>query len=498
MSIPASQIVQVNPGVISGGGSAIQMNGVILTADTAVPLGTVQQFSTAAAVAAFFGDSSTEATLAAVYFAGRNNATKLPGLLYFAQWNTSAASGYLRGGSLASMTLAQLQAFSGTLIITVGGVEKTSGTINLSGASSFSNAAALIEAGFTSPGFTVSYDSQRSAFKFTNSTTGPTSTMTVATGTLSTNLKLTTATGAVLSQGAAIATPSTVMNAVKSLTLNWATFMTTTEPDAATKVLFADWTNAQNNRFAYVMWSTEAAAIATPDTTSSAAQIIAAGYSGTVPIYVDSSVDATAKAAAFFLGATASLDLSRTNGRITYAFKYLSGLTASVTDETVATNLKTNGYNFIGTYATANDSFTFFYPGSITGDYTFADEFINQIYLNAQLQLALMVLLTGVNSIPYNNDGKTLVRAACLDPILEALNFGSIRRGVILSESQKAQVNSQAGLDIDTVLTNEGWYLQINDATAQVRAARGSFPMTLWYMDGGSVHQITLASIVIQ
>ena len=274
--------------------------------------------------------------------------------------------------------------------------------------------------------------------------------------------------------------------------------MTTTEPDAAMKVLFADWTNAQNNRFAYVMWSTEAAAIATPDTTSSAAQIIAAGYSGTVPIYVNSTLDATAKAAAFFLGATASLDLSRTNGRITYAFKYLSGLTASVTDETVATNLKTNGYNFIGTYATANDSFTFFYPGSITGDYTFADEFINQIYLNAQLQLALMVLLTGVNSIPYNNDGKTLVRAACLDPILEALNFGSIRRGVILSESQKAQVNSQAGLDIDTVLTNEGWYLQINDATAQVRAARGSFPMTLWYMDGGSVHQITLASIVIQ
>ena len=74
MSIPASQIVQVNPGVISGGGSAIQMNGVILTADTAVPLGTVQQFSTAAAVAAFFGDSSTEATLAAVSdgFAGLN------------------------------------------------------------------------------------------------------------------------------------------------------------------------------------------------------------------------------------------------------------------------------------------------------------------------------------------------------------------------------------------------------------------------------------------
>ncbi|MGZ8442540.1 MAG: DUF3383 domain-containing protein [Candidatus Binatia bacterium] len=498
MSIPATQIVQINPGVLSGGGTAIQMNGVILTADTAVPLGTVQSFSSATAVSAFFGSSSTEAGLADIYFRGRKNATKLPGLLYFAQWNTSAASGYLRGGSLASMTLAQLQALTGTVIVTVGGVEKTSSTINLSGAASFSAAAALIEAGFTTPGFTVTYDSQRAAFKFTSTATGVNATMTVATGTLAAGLKLTTATGAVLSQGAAIATPSTVMNSVKSVTLNWATFMTTTEPDAATKVLFADWINAQNNRFAYAMWSTEAAAIATPDTTSSAAQIITAGYSGTVPIYVSSSLDATAKAAAFFLGATASLDLARTNGRITYAFKYLSGLVASVTDETIATNLKANGYNFIGTYATANDSFTFFYPGSVTGDYAFADEYINQIYLNAQLQLALIVLLTEVNSIPYNNDGKTLVRAACLDPILEFVNFGGIRKGVILSESQKAQVNNAAGVDIDTVLNTEGWYLQINDATAQVRAARGTFPMTLWYMDGGSVQQITMASIVIQ
>ena len=67
-----------------------------------------------------------------------------------------------------------------------------------------------------------------------------------------------------------------------------------------------------------------------------------------------------------------------------------------------------------------------------------------------------------------------------------------------LSASQAAQVNNAAGVKIDNVLTTRGWYLQILPATAQVRSQRGSPPMTLWYMDGGSVQQITLASIVIQ
>jgi hypothetical protein len=496
--IPASQIVQVSPGVLSAGGNALALNGVILTNDTAVPIGTVQSFATSAAVAAFFGDNSTEAALASVYFRGRNNATLMPGLLYFSQYNTAAVSAYLRSGSMASTTLTQLQAFTGVLTISIDGTPTTSATINLAAATSFSNAATLIEAGFTTPLFSVTYDSVRSAFVFTADSTGATSTITVATGTLAASLKLTTATGAVLSQGAAAATPNTAMNAIIAQTLNWATFMTAWEPSADDKVLFADWNNSQNNRFAYVMWSTEAAALTVPDTTSSMAQIIDAGYSGTCGIYVDPTLDNTGEVAAFILGATASLDFARTNGRITFAFKYLSGLIASVTDATVATNLKTNGYNFVGSYATASDDFTFFYPGSVSGDYLFLDEYVNQIYLNSQLQLAAMVLLTSVNSIPYNDDGKTLVRAALMDPINEGLNFGLIREGVALSSSQAAQVNSAAGIIIDGVLSTRGWYLQINDATAQVRAARGSFPSTLWYADGGSVHSIVLASIVIQ
>ena len=74
---------------------------------------------------------------------------------------------------------------------------------------------------------------------------------------------------------------------------------------------------------------------------------------------------------------------------------------------------------------------------------------------------------------------------------------GAIRPGVPLSNLQAAEVNAAAGTQIDQILKNRGWYLQILDANAQVRAARSSPPITLWYMDGGSVQQINVASIEI-
>lgn len=493
MSIPASAIVSVNPGVISAGGSSLVLNGVILTNDTAVPIGTVQPFSNLDAVKAFFGGTSAEADLAAIYFAGRDNATVLPASLLFAQYADADVAGYLRGGSLSSMTLTQLQALSGTLTLSVDGAAAvTSSNINLSAATSFSDAATLIAAAFTGLGATVSYDSQRSAFKFTSNTTGATSSVSFATGTLAAGLLLTQATGAVQSVGAAASTPSGAMDAVKAVTLNWAAFMTTFEPVTADKMLFSEWANTQNKRFAYVGWDTDVTATQANNTTSWGAQVKALSYDGSVPVYN------TKEAAAFVLGMIASIDFTRTNGRITFAFKSLSGLAATVTDQTIGDNLIANGYNFYGSYATANDQFTFFYPGSTPGQYSFLDEFVNQVWLNSQLQLALMTLLTGVTSIPYNAQGYALIDAACTDPIIAAVNFGAIRPGVPLSALQASEVNNAAGANISNVLSTRGWYLQILPATAQVRGLRGSPPITLWYMDGGSVQKITLASIVVQ
>ena len=114
------------------------------------------------------------------------------------------------------------------------------------------------------------------------------------------------------------------------------------------------------------------------------------------------------------------------------------------------------------------------------------------------MPLSQITGLIANKSVPYNDIGKSLVRASAQDPINEMLNFGGIQSGVTLSEQQKSIVNRESGADAATVVFNQGYYLYIGNATPQVRAARGSFPIKLWYTDGGSLHSINIASINIQ
>ncbi|WP_233343476.1 DUF3383 domain-containing protein [Burkholderia cepacia] len=498
MSIPASLIASVTPSVISAGGSALDLVGYMLTTNSRVPVGSAPTFPNQPAVAAYFGANSTEAQLAAIYFNGFDNSNVKPGSLGFMQYPTAPVNAYMRGGSLAAMTLTQLQALSGTVIITVDGVQKTSSNINLAGATSFSNAATLIAAAFTG-GPTVAYDSVSSAFTFTSTTTGASSTIGFATGTLSTGLKLTQATGAVTSQGAVASTPAAAMAALTKLTQNWVSFTTTFDPDNGVgntqKMAFATWTSQQNNRYLYAVWDPDQSPTTTVPATSSLGYLVnQANMSGVAPNFND------INKAAFLMGAIASIDFTQTAGRSTLSFKSQSGLAADVTDATIYQNLVANGYNCYGAFATANDQFTFYTPGQIAGQYNWIDSYIDQIWLNNQMQLAIMTGLTQSKSVPYNAVGDATIEAWLMDPINQAVNFGAIQQGVQLSAAQAQQVNTAAGRKIDSILSSRGWYLQVlaSTAPAQTRANRQSPPCSLWYMDGGSVQQLNLASVMVQ
>lgn len=569
-AIPASQIVSVVPSVISAGGDALDLIGLALTNNPRVPIGAVPSFPSQASVAAYFGSLSQEAALASTYFLGFDGSTVKPGALLFAQYPVAPVPAYLRGGSVAALTLTALQALTGSLSVTVDGVAKTAASLSLSAATSFSNAAVLIAAGlgltaltgaaFTAsiattvltvtavasgliiPGatvvgasagtlvsnqltstetdgslgkkgtYTVSisqtfssgsltttnppcvYDSQSGAFVIYSSTSGASSTLTFATGTLAASLKLTSATGAVTSQGAIAGVPATNMDAIVNLTQNWASFMTAWEPAAADQAAFAAWNNAQGNRYVYVQWTTNAAATIVPDTTTGGALIQVANSSGAFLMYT---TDATGAKAAFVMGCFASLDFAATNGRATLKFRTQSGLAAEIFSGTISKNLETNGYNFYGDYSTANDDFIWLANGSITGPFKWADSYVNQIWLNQSFQLALMVLLGTMKSIPYNQPGYGAIKAACLDPILAAVNFGAIRAGVTLSNAQAVEVNTAAGVAIDTTLNTRGWYLQVIDPAPIVRGARGTPVCNFWYMDGQSVQKINLASVEV-
>lgn len=493
-AIPASEIVRVTPSVLAPAGTGLSLNSVFISQDDAIPFESVLEFSNLQAVKDFFGASSAEAEMAAVYFAGFEGASVLPTTLFFARWLPADSPAYLRGGSLAGMTLAELQAISGTFAVTVDGTPLNTASFNLSSATSFSNAAALLETALP-PGASVTYDSIRHAFVITSATAGASSTITFATPTASAiALKLVEDEGAVLSQGGDASTAASVLDNVVEQTQNWALFTTAWEPGDDEKLALADWVNASNDRYAYVGWDTSS----TPATSSPATSsfgYLTLDYSGVIPVWGDTIASAREKGA-FICGVAASINFLATNGRITFDFKRQSGLTIDVTDSTTANNLKANGYNFYGNYATANDQFKWLQDGQISGDWLWIDEYVNQIKLNSDLQLAFMTLLGQTLAIPYNERGLNLIRAAASDPINKHLNFGTIRPGVQLSALQIAQIDTAAGVTgAGRAVSQVGYYLQVKQADPSVRPSRGSPPITLWYASGGSIQKIDMASI---
>jgi len=492
MAIPLRKDVQINPGVLPAGGPALDLNGLILTDSAYAPVGSVLTFTTKEDVAAYFGSASVEYSMAEIYFQGYDNSTKTPGALLLSRFNPEDAAAWLQSGSMASVTLDQLKLLTGVLTLTVDGTAVTSASINLATATSFAMAADLIETGIGSS-VVVEFDTVKKSFIITSATEGAGSTITYATGTLSAGLKLTAATGAVISQGADAAVVTDSMTAVLNASQNWALFTTSFEASDAEALAFSQWVNAQSYRFGYVPFSMSADDVVAGSTTNIAYQIISVyDYQNSIPVYGMQSH------AAAVLGYAASLDFDRQEGRVPFKFRSLSGLLAPVTTSADYDALIANGFNFYGAYSANNYDTRYWADGTITGDFKWLDSFCFQIWLNANLMQDAIELFQSNRSIPYNARGKAIIEASFSDTLNQGITFGGIRTGVTLSSSQISEIQNAVGADISPSLIAKGYYLYIADATPTQRQERTSPSMTLWYCDGGCVQKITLASIEVQ
>jgi len=498
MAIGANQIVNIIPGVVSAGGNPLDLNGLFLTDSATVPAGGVTSWNTPEAVSNYFGASSIEAQMATIYFLGYINSSTKPATLMIGQFVSADVAGWVRGGEITS-TLAEFQAITtGTLTIDIDGTVHTLTGIDFSSDLSFSaiatNLQVLLIADSAPVGTTVAFSSNFNAFLITSGTTGALSSVGFATfGTVGDIMLLTETLGAVQSPGLATRTIAENMDAYTVITTNWVSFMylfTQTDDQA---IEFATWTNGKNLgvRYVHSTWDISVTATDPTNLTNIAKRVAALSLSGTVVSYN------TQELAAFVCAFIASLDYDVTNGRATISFKRQGGLSVTVDNAEDASGLISNKVNFYGDYQTANDSFRWYYQGKISGEYGSVIKHVNAIQLNNAFQLAFMSLFANIPSIPYNLRGYDLIRSSAMDPVNAALNFGTIRTGVTLSEAQAAAVDNEAGLTISGILSQRGWYLQILDATAQTRAAGESPPMKFWYTDGGDVLKIEMLSNVI-
>lgn len=490
MTIPASELVDLQPRTLGGGLAGIELNGLLLSNSADLPANMVYPFGSPDAVSNYFGADSAEAALANGYFLADDNKQKSPTTLYFYRFIGEAAAGWLRGARVSADVSAFQAITDGALNLTIDGSAVALTGIDLSTATSYSAVAAAIQAKMTG-GATVAYNATFGAFVVTSGSTGANSSVVAgAEGTdLSALMNLTEADGAISSSGSAAQTLTEAMQAAIKSNQNWVTFMPVFQETEEQKQELAAWCNSKGTRFAYIANEINGNALV-PNNAACFAQKVK-DYSGIFNAYNTKAFCALA------MGYAASMDLERTNGRKAFAYRSQAGLAYTVDDAEDARALLGNGYNFYGSYATAAEEFTLAQNGQISGNAKWFDTYLGQIWLKARMQAAWLTVLKNANTLPFNVDGYSAIYAGSIDVINAGLNAGLIVPGVNLSAAQIDQVNREAGMDISESLYTQGWYLQIPDADTQTRVARGPLRPNFWYCDGGSIQTIQGTSTTI-
>ena len=491
-NIPISQIVQVNPNVIGAGGAQTSLDGMVVTQSDAVPPNQLRVFFNEQDVAEFFGSSSNEYTIARAYFPGILGGGQQPGSLTFGRFAKADVAATVFGAPIA-LTLSQLQALTGTLTVVTSDTFN-SGSINLSAATSFANAASLMTAGFTDPDFSITWDTMRSRFLLTTNVQGPTSSVSAVTGTLADPVGLSAASGAfVQAVGLDIDTPDTAMTRIANLSGNWGVFTHAWISDITERTAFAEWTSAQDFQFIYASWDIESGDLTANNPASFGAIVRAAPYQGTVPVYGEQAD------AAVVLGWAAATNYNMIEGRSALAFRQsTAGVLAKVDNLADANALLSNGYTYLGSYASTSNGYSIFYNGAISGQFLWADTFLGQIWLRRTLQQALFETLLAYRTLPYNADGYNAIYQGAQATIAQGVLNGVIRSGVDLSPGQRAEIDRQANQPIAEQVSSLGWYLQVTDPiNPATRTVRGSPTVNFWYCDGGSIQKIVVSATTV-
>ena len=500
MTIPASELVKITPRVLAGTGTDLVFNGLFLSDSAAAPAaGAIQQFADAESVGKWYGYSSTEYKAAQVYFNGYNNKLTAPSTLMISGAMRTNRGAYVAGGDLGNLATL-LTALTAATTLTINDGTLHTYTVNLSAVTSVSAALTAINSEISTSGETyslalVNSDGRGPRIELTDSATTAENVITEIGGDIATLLKLDNP--VVNCAGYLAKTFDQVLDLVTNVSMNWVTLTTinvtplTYDENAA----IVGWVQTQfneGNQYLYVRWTDEAAVLTDSDTSSITYQLRQLNAEGLTHVYNSPLY------AAFVMGCAASIAWDRNNSTITFAYKAQSGLAAVITEKAKARNLIANGVNFMGDYASRNDAFVLFQNGQIDGQFGWIDTYLNSTWLNNALQVQILAGFEMTPRVPYTDAGYTLIRGWVQDVVDRAIANGTIDIGVNLSQTQKNEIQRETGgLDISTELYNSGYYLQIVDATAQIRQHRESPACNFWYTYGGSVHKINLPSTAI-
>lgn len=501
-AIDVGLYIQVTNTVEDSLNNAKTFAGLALTINPAIPTtNPILQFTNLPDVGTYFGTGSNEYASARKYFASCQTAVTLPPYIYFGRLILSNVGAWLRGGEVddPATKLTALQAITaGVITVTVNGTSYVTTAIDLSTATSLSNAATLIETAITTAHvpiatiFTLTYDGVRNTFYSANTDSGAASTLgyfSSTTTNLATILQMTQATNAVLSQGADAMTVTQNLTSLQGgFTDQFGLYFVDNLNSMLTDTLnleLAQWVSDQGDKYWSNVWSNEVALESLTDTTSIWYLVNQAGINN-CSIF-DEAIYNNSDRVSAAVGIIASVDLTQSNSAITLAWKQQTGLLPSVTNTNIARILDQKGINYYGKVALTGSALTqnFFYPGAISGKWVFVDNLVGAVWIAFQCQFEVVAVFLGVGEVPIDPDGQGQVRTALNTALEGSKANGIVVTGLTFDNATAIEIKTTFGID-SIELTNNGYAILNTLPIAGLRKLRVSSPWYVLYTKGSA------------
>lgn len=437
MAISQSKYVNIISSV--GGGSSVnqrELIGRVFDDEILIPTGKVLEFgggkaNALPAIAEYFGMNSEEYDFAQKYFSFSTAANTEPKKISFARYENMEDDAHLISGK--GFDLSAIQALTaGTFNLRVDGTAK-SYTVNLSSATSLSDVANLMLAATEDSIVGFEYDIDRQRFIVSAELS-----ITFATGTIAEALKLTSSEG-FISEATEGKTPAECVAASAELSNNFFSFNFLGEALSVQQIKdVAEWVDSQNVKYMYSLYVTENPTYQYYETVQEAVK----DYDGIALTLAQNPSDYVEFMP---MSAFAAVDYTKPNSTMDVFYKQFKDVEPTVTSNAKRFVFDPLRINYYGATQQAGQMVSFYQDGVLQGSIPSMTVYANEAWLKDSFITDILNLRMGLDSLPANNTGKSLVLSALMETVNMALLNGVVLAGKELDASQKAYITTITG-----------------------------------------------------
>lgn len=490
MPISQKKYIKINSAV--GGQSVVSQKELIariFTESEVVPVGKVIEFSGGSQVALsevgkYFGITSKEYDFASKYFSFISKKGFSPKSISFARLVSADVPATVIGDNSFS-SLESLKAITdGKLNISVNGTPKNYTAINLSSANSFADVATKITEKITADGLEAEYNEGLGRFFIKTTATGAGQVLSGVSGDVADATGLSKGE---YSEGSGAKTPVSVLSESEASNNNFFSFMFMKALSNDEIVEIAKWTQTANVSYMY--------SLGLNADNFTEIQELVKDYDGVCLTY-----DAFDAFAEFMpMSVIASTDYNKPNATTDLMYQTFDGVEPSVETDEDSAELDALGINYYGATQQVGRKIAFYQNGVLQGSIKSIGVYAGEAWLKDALFAQLLNLRLGLDTLPANNTGKSLVLNVMSNVIDLAKTNGVISVGKTLSANAKAYI-SQLTDDADawmTIQSNGFWVDADIEEYTEDGITKYKLSYLLVYAKGDSINFIEGRDILI-